>query len=204
MPSKPVLSEDDKKHIRQNLQTLCEQLWVSQGYKKTSIKELCTKTKIAIGTFYSLFPTKEDLFYETALLIQTRLKKQFLQTVLQGSDKNSFASALKELFREFDSKPFLYDVNTADFRSFITKLSEEEMEKIKFESIEFFKEACQTAELKPKIDTTKAYGVLSALLGVIGTKQTLVTMCDYFEVFDFMADNLIKELFEQENLNEFC
>lgn len=58
MPSKPVLSEEDKKNIRNRLQTLCEQLWVSQGYKKTSIKELCTTTQIAIGTFYSLFPTK--------------------------------------------------------------------------------------------------------------------------------------------------
>lgn len=196
MPSKPVLSEEDKKNIRESLQALCEQLWVSQGYKKTSVKELCTRTQIAIGTFYSLFPTKENLFYETALSIQTRLKQQFLQTVLRGADKKSFASALKELFREFDSKPFLYDVNTADFRAFITKLSEEEMERIKFESMGFFKEVCQAAGLKPKIDSAEAYGVLSALLGVIGTKQALVTMCDYFEVFDFMADNLMKEIFE--------
>ena len=196
MPSKPVLSEEDKKNIRNRLQTLCEQLWVSQGYKKTSIKELCTTTQIAIGTFYSLFPTKEDLFYETALSIQTRLKKQFFQTVLRGSDRSSFASALKELFREFDSKPFLYDVNSVDFRAFITKLSEEEMEKIKFESMGFFKEVCEAANLKSKIDTSKTFGILSALLGMIGTKQSLVTTCDYFEVFDFMVDNLMEEIFE--------
>lgn len=196
MPSKPVLSEKDKENIKETLQSLCEQLWVSQGYKKTSIKELCGEAGIAIGTFYSLFPTKEDLFFETAKAIQVRLTEQFLQTVLQGTNKDSLAKALKELFREFDSKPFLYDVNSPDFRAFITKLSEESMEEIKFESISFFREVCRVTQLKPKIDETKAFGILSALLSTITAKQTLSTMCDCFEIFDFMVDNLVSEIFE--------
>lgn len=196
MPSKPVFTETDKQSIKQKLQSLCEQLWVSQGYKKTNVKELCTKTGIAIGTFYLLFPTKEALFFETAKAIQMRLTEQFMQTVQQGADKNSLAKALKELFREFDKKPFLYDVNTADFRAFVTKLSSEAMEEIKFESISFFREVCRVANLHPKIDEATAYGVLSALLSTIATKQTLSEMCDYFEVFDFMADRLVSETFE--------
>lgn len=196
MPSKPVLSESDNQNIKHKLQTLCEELWVSQGYKKTSIKELCFQAGIAIGTFYSMFPTKEDLFFETAKSIQTRLTEQFLQTVLQGADKGSMAKALKELFREFDSKPFLYDVNTPDFRAFITKLSEEDMEEIKFESISFFGEVCRASNLKPKMEESKAYGILSALLSTITTKQTLAVMCDYVEVFDFMVDKLVAEIFE--------
>lgn len=150
MPSKPVLSEKDKKNIKEKLQALCEQLWVSQGYKKTSIKELCGKTEIAIGTFYSLFSTKEDLFFETAKAIQVCLKDRFLQTVQQGANKDSLVKAIKELFREFDSKPFLYDVNTPDFRAFVTKLSEQDMEAIKFESIAFFREVCRVTQLTPK------------------------------------------------------
>lgn len=196
MPSKPVLSEQDKADIKKKLQVLCEELWVSQGYKKTSIKELCSKTEIAIGTFYSLFSTKEDLFFETAKAIQVRLKDQFLQTVLQGTSKDSLAKAIKELFREFDSKPFLYNVNTPDFRAFVTKLSDQNMEEIKFESIAFLREVCRVAHLRPKIDETKAFGVLSALLSTIATKQTISAMCDYVEVFDFMADNLVAEIFE--------
>lgn len=196
MPSKPVLTETDRENIKQKLHTLCEQLWVSQGYKKTSIKELCSNAGIAIGTFYSLFPTKEDLFFETAKTIQMRLTEQFMQTVLQGTNKHSLAKALKELFREFDCKPFLYDVNTPDFRAFVTKLSENSMEEIKFESITFFREVCRVTQLKPKIDETKACGILSALLSTITTKQTLSVMCDYFEIFDFMVDNLVEEIFE--------
>lgn len=196
MPSKPVLSEQNKKEIKQRLQALCEQLWVSQGYKKTSIKELCAGAEIAIGTFYSLFSTKEALFLETAKAIQTRLKQRFFDTVLQGKDKGGLSKALKELFREFDAKPFLYNVNTPDFRAFITKLSAEEMEEIRFESIGFFKEVCEAANLQPKIEVEKAFGVLSALLSTVGTKQTLESLCNPFEVFDFMADNLVAEIFE--------
>lgn len=196
MPAKPVLSETDKENIKQKLQTLCEQFWVSQGYKKTSIKELCANAGIAIGTFYSLFPTKEDLFFETAKAIQMRLTEQFMQTVLQGTNKHSLAKALKELCREFDRKPFLYNVSTPDFRAFVTKLSENSMEEIKFESIVFFREVCRITRLTPKIDENKACGILSALLSTIAAKHTLSAMCDYFEVFDFMVDNLVSELFE--------
>ena len=196
MPSKPVLSELDKKNFKGKLQSLCEQLWVSQGYKKTSIKELCGKAGIAIGTFYSLFSTKEDLFFETVKVIQARLTDQFLQTVLQGTNKDSLAKAMKDLFREFDSKPFLYDVSSPDFRAFVTKLSEQSMEEIKFESIAFFREVCRVTELRPKIDETKAFCTLSALLSTIATKETLSAMCDYFEIFDFMIDSLVAEMFE--------
>lgn len=196
MPSKPVLSESDKQTIKHKLYNLCEKLWVLQGYKKTSIKELCSQTGISIGTFYSLFSTKEDLFLETAKGIQTRLTEQFLQTTLQGADKESLAKALKELYREFDSKPFLYDVNTPDFRAFVSKLSEEDMKEIKFESIAFFGEVCRAGNLKPKMDEAKACGILSALLSTITTKETLTVMCDYLEVFDFMTDKLVSEIFE--------
>lgn len=196
MPSKPVLSEKDRNKVREKLLSLCEQLWILQGYKKTSVKELCGNTGIAIGTFYSLFSTKEELFLETAKAIQNRLKEQFLRTVRQGENKDSLAKALKELLREFDGKPFLYDVNTPDFKAFIARLSEGDMEEIKFESIAFFREVCRETRLKPKIDETKAYGILSALLSTVAAKQTLSAMCDYLEVFDFMADHLIMDMFE--------
>ncbi len=37
MPSKPVLSDADKKAIRKKLEKLCEECWIAQCYKMTSI-----------------------------------------------------------------------------------------------------------------------------------------------------------------------
>lgn len=196
MPSKPVLSDKDRRKISDKLLSLCEELWTTQGYKKTSIKELCARTEIAIGTFYSLYATKEALFFETAKRIELRLTDSFLQTVQERPDKDGLAKAMKNLFREFDSKPFLYNVSTPDFQSFLSKLSSDDLEEIKFENITFLKQVCEICELNMKTDLNKACAVLSSLLSTIGAKQSISTVCDYFEVFDFMIDHLIADLFE--------
>lgn len=150
---------------------------------------------ISIGTFYTLYPTKEDLFSETIANIQRRLTKQVLDINRNNQTKEGFAQSLKMLFREYDSKPFLYNVNTADFQSFVTKLPEETIEKIKFDSFGFFRQAVHAAKLHLKIEEAQAYGTFSALLSTISAKETLRVTCDYFAVFDFMADSLVADIF---------
>lgn len=135
MPSKPVLSDADKNAIRERLRELCEECWIAQGYKKTSIKSLCSQAAISIGTFYTLYPTKEDLFFKT-------------------------------------------------------------IEKIKFDSFSFFRQAVQTANLTLKMEQSQAYGILSALLSTISARETLSATCDYFAVFDCMTDTLVSSIFQ--------
>ncbi len=196
MPSKPVLSDDDKKAIRKRLGELCEECWIAQGYKKTSIKNLCDKAGISIGTFYTLYPTKEDLFSETIERIQIKLKEKVLDINRRRQTKEGFAQSIKELLREYDSKPFLYNVNTPDFQSFVTKLPKETLEKIKFDSVEAFEQAAQAANLTLKMEPSQAYGILSALLTTTNAKETLSATCDFFAVFDCMADILVNSIFE--------
>lgn len=196
MPSKPVLSATDKENIQKKLKILCEEYWIVQGYKKTNIKNLCEKAEISIGTFYTLYPTKEDLFFETIENIQRRLTEKVLDINRKRQTKEGFAESMKELFREYDSKPFLYNVNTPDFQSFITKLPEEIMKKIKFDSFNFFRKAVHAANLNLKMEESKAYGILSALLSTINAKETLSITCNYLAVFDFMIDNLVADIFE--------
>ena len=196
MPSKPVLSEADKNAIRRKLEELCEECWTAQGYKKTSIKNLCDKVVISIGTFYTLYPTKEDLFYETITNIQRRLTEKIIDINRNCRTNEGFAQSMKTLFREYDSKPFLYNVNTPDFQSFVTKLSGEMIQKIKFDSFDFFRQVIRAAELELKMEETLAYGILSALLSTINAKETLSVTCDYFAVFDLMVDSLVADIFE--------
>ena len=70
------------------------------------------------------------------------------------------------------------------------------MQKIKFDSFEFFKQAVQAANLALRMEATQAYGILSALLSTINAKETLVVTCDYLAVFDRMADILVGSIFE--------
>ncbi len=196
MPSKPVFSDADKKAIRMRLGELCEECWIAHGYKKTSIKNLCDKAGISIGTFYTLYPTKEDLFSETIELIQKKLTEKVLDINRRRQTKEGFAQSMKELFREYDSKPFLYNVNTPDFQSFVTKLPKDTLQKIKFDSFEAFRQAAQAANLTLKMEPSQAYGILSALLTTVNAKETLSATCDYFAVFDCMTDILVNSIFE--------
>lgn len=196
MPSKPVLSDTDKENIRKRLKELCEECWITQGYKKTSIKSLCEKAGISVGTFYTLYPTKEDLFFETIETIQRRLEEKIFAINRNRRTKDGFAESMKELFKEYDSKPFLYNVNTPDFQSFITKLPEETIKKVKFDSFDFFRQAVRAASLELKMEESKAYGILSALLSTINAKETLSVTCDYFAVFEFMVDSLVADIFK--------
>lgn len=196
MPSKPVLSDADKENIRKKLKGLCEECWISQGYKKTSIKSLCEKAGISVGTFYTLYPTKEDLFFETIETIQRRLKEKIFEINRDRQTKDGFAESMKVLFKEYDSKPFLYNVNTPDFQAFITKLPEETIKKVKFDSFDFFRQAVHAASLELKMEESKAYGILSALLSTINAKGTLSVTCDYFAVFEFMVDSLVADIFK--------
>lgn len=196
MPSKPVLSDTDKENIRKRLKELCEECWITQGYKKTSIKSLCEKAEVSVGTFYTLYPTKEDLFFETIETIQRRLEEKIFAINRDRRTKDGFAESMKELFKEYDSKPFLYNVNTPDFQSFITKLPEETIKKVKFDSFEFFRQAVHAASLELKMEESKAYGILSALLSTINAKETLSVTCDYFAVFEFMVDSLVADIFK--------
>lgn len=201
MPSKPVLSDADKEAIRGRLRELCEERWTAQGYRKTSVKTLCDQAAISIGTFYTLYPTKEDLFLETIERIRARLTQKILKINRRSQTKEGFARSMKELFREYDNKPFLYDVNTPDFQSFITKLPEETIQKIKFDSFAFFRQAVQAANLTLNMEESQAYGILSALLSTISAKETLSVTCDYFAVFDCMTDTLVSSIFSEKELH---
>ena len=133
---------------------------------------------------------------ETIDRIQKRLKKKVLDINGRRQSKEGFAQSIKELFREYDSKPFPYNVNTPDFQSFVTKLPKEALQRIKFDSFETFRQAARAANLTLKIESSQAYGILSALLSTISAKETLAATCDYFAVFDRMADILVDSIFE--------
>jgi len=124
--------------LREKFKTLCEMFWTEKGYKKTSIKVLCDSAGVSIGTFYSLYPTKEDLFLETILHIQEQQMKEFYKRCYDTPTKGGFIEAIKWLFQKYNEHPLLFMEGSADFQAFVTKLPAETMEKIKIDSLSFF------------------------------------------------------------------
>lgn len=188
-------SDTEKDDLRDKLCAECERSWALHGYKKTSIGELATKIGISTGAFYLLFSAKEDLFCETLERVQIRLKTVLRDFVTNEGGKKGFIKATKWQFEEYARLPFLYDCGTSDFLSFLNKLPKDRIEKLEFDSVSFFYEIIELANLTLKETKEKTYASISTLLYTVSIKEEWMNY-DQFETFDFLLNSVVDRLFE--------
>lgn len=62
MPNNESIKSDKAHRTRDRLLKSSIKLMKEKGYQNTTIREICSDAKVSIGTFYSYFPAKEDLF----------------------------------------------------------------------------------------------------------------------------------------------
>lgn len=191
-----VFTTEDKNKISGNLIDICKELWVSQGYKETSIKELASRAGISTGAFYSLYSSKEDLFFETLSEVQTTANKNFIDAISLNSTKQGFLNAVNELYFEYDSKPFLYNTKTPDFLALYNKFSEEKINTLELYNANLFRKSIQKADLKLKVDENIAFSVFSLLFSTIPSKGDLSSSCDYHGAFQFILNRMVDDIFE--------
>ena len=165
------------------------------GTKKPASK-ICVIKRVYPSEHSIRFTPQRRIYFRKPSSSYKRNSQKVLDINRRRQTKEGFAQSIKELFREYDSKPFLYNVNTPDFQSFVTKLPKDTLQKIKFDSFEAFRQAAQAANLTLKMEPSQAYGILSALLTTVNAKETLSATCDYFAVFDCMTDILVNSIFE--------
>lgn len=187
-------SDTEKDELRTKLCLECERSWVLHGYKKTSIGELTAKIGISTGSFYLLYASKEDLFCDTLERVQNRLINGVRDIICHEGGKTGFIKTMKWQFEQYVSSPFLYDMGTPDFLSFLNKLPKDRLEKLKFDSTSFFYEVIELANLKLKVDKEKVHALTSTLLYTVTIKERL--NYDHFEIFDFLLDSVVDRLFE--------
>lgn len=187
-------TDTEKDDLRTKLCIECERSWALHGYKKTSVGELTAKIGISTGAFYMLYSSKEDLFCESLERVQIRLKTGLRDIISQDGGKVGFIKAMKWHFEEYDRSPFLYDCGTPDFLSFLNKLPKDRIEKLKFDSVSFFYETIELANLTLKVNKEKAHALIGTLLYTVTIKERLDY--DHFEIFDFLLNSVVDRLFE--------
>jgi len=195
MPKGPKgFSDEEKNDLRTKLCQECERSWAQYGYKKTSIGELTSKVGLSTGAFYLLYSAKEDLFCDTLQRIQNRLKEGIKDILEEMSGKSGFISIMRFNFQEYDKSPVLYDFGTTDFLAFKNKLPKDRVKKLEFDSTLFFIDTIKALNLTLKVNEEKAHSILSALLYTVTLKEKLPYDC--FEVFEFMLNSVVDQLFE--------
>lgn len=186
-------SQEEKDIIRDKLTEECEKSWALYGYKKTGIKDLTSKVGISTGAFYLLYDSKEDLFYATMEEVQNRLKMSIDKIINDNPSKEGFIEAMEWHFQEYKNAPFLYDTSSEDFLALLRKLPNEQVEKFKFDSIDFLKEIVQRSNLELKVDFDMFESIICTILFTVSLEEKF--NCNSEDVFEFLLDSIVDRVF---------
>ncbi|MCI8453195.1 MAG: TetR/AcrR family transcriptional regulator [Lachnospiraceae bacterium] len=198
-------TERERKNIKRNLLEACKRSWTQHGYRKTSLDELCRQAGISKGAFYLFFESKEALFCEVLCSVQEQIYEMAFGRIEAQKNKEGIAQALKLVYREYDKNNFLYDSDSADYTILLNKLSEEQVKEIEESNYKNQQLFLNQPYLKYKVDPAMAMSVLYSLIMNLKNKEILPY--NHVEVFDFMVDHLIDNLYEsqeEENENRNC
>ncbi|WP_179134500.1 TetR/AcrR family transcriptional regulator [Oceanobacillus timonensis] len=188
-------SQEEKQKIKENLSMECEKSWVSNGYKKTSIDQLCSKAGISKGAFYLFFDSKEDLFANVMGQVQDRMIMRMNEAVAKSPNKQGFIEGFKLLYQEYDQGNWIRILSSDDFQSLLNRLPEDRL--IIHSSAYTMRNLSETIEksnLICKEPLPKITGILSALLAMSAQKEAIAY--DDEAVLDFFLDQIIDGLFE--------
>lgn len=189
-----AFSEIEKNNIKEKLIENCEDSWSKFGYKKTNIDELCAKAGISKGAFYLFYTSKEELFCDVMSKGQERLIRLTGKSLGDSPTKHDLASTLKLVYREYSKMTFINETHTPDFISFMNKLPKEKIEELEWHGNYDLRDIIKRTKIKYKIEEDKGIAILGVLFTPIPDKKSLPW--NYLEVFDFMIDTLIEEIFE--------
>jgi len=188
-----IFSEREKENIIKGLLETCRQSWTQYGYKKTSVDELCRQVGISKGAFYIFFDSKEALFCEVLCCVQKEIFDAASQVMDQRQDRTGAAEAIKLVYREYAKNNFLYNSNSTDFTILTNKLSEEQLQKILHSNEQSKLLFLEKPYLHLKVDADMAISVIYALIMSVKINDTIP---NHLEVFDFMVDHLIDDIYE--------
>ncbi len=99
-----------------------KELFSSKGFKDTNVSDITKMAGIAVGTFYSYYPSKEKLFLEIYMKENEKLKKSFMET---GDLDEDPVKAIKEIlslnYIGINSNPILKEWYNRDLFSKLEK-----------------------------------------------------------------------------------
>lgn len=102
--------------IKSNIFKCGKDLFSAKGFKKTNIKEIAEMAGIGVGTFYSYYSSKEQLFIEVYIQENEKLKVRLVETLdLTQEPVKLIKQLLAENFKAIHENPILKEWYNQDF-----------------------------------------------------------------------------------------
>ncbi|MET9248433.1 TetR/AcrR family transcriptional regulator [Nonomuraea sp. NPDC003709] len=101
-----AFTTEDRARITASLLDTAEELFATQGLKKTSLDELVAASGIAKGSFYAFFESKEELYKEVMIRRAPMLGKRLAAALDRPPGVEALAHIMRELIDVLTTDPF--------------------------------------------------------------------------------------------------
>lgn len=102
------ITSEQRKKIQETLLEKGKELFIQYGFSKTSIDDIVNACGIAKGSFYTYYPSKEELFY-AVLRREEEVKNEIISEIMQESlpPKELLIRFFEKSFITIEQSPFL-------------------------------------------------------------------------------------------------
>ncbi|MGW3349732.1 TetR/AcrR family transcriptional regulator [Nonomuraea rubra] len=101
-----AFTAEDRARITASLLRAAEELFATQGLKKTSLDELVAASGIAKGSFYAFFESKEELYKEVMIRRAPMLGERLAAALDRPPSAEALAHLMRELIEVLTTDPF--------------------------------------------------------------------------------------------------
>ncbi|MDD4840544.1 MAG: TetR/AcrR family transcriptional regulator [Sphaerochaetaceae bacterium] len=186
----------DKKAV---IYDCAKELFIINGFKDTNIAMITEKANVAVGTFYSYYPSKEKLFFEIFLEENIKLKKQCLTVIDMRQKPLEVISHMMALNSEgFRTNPILVEWYDKKVFAKIEKLFREEHGSQSTEFLydyflDLVKQWQQQNVIRDDIDSTMIMKIFTAIMNVDVHKEEIGI--EYFpQLLNVMTELIMESL----------
>ncbi len=196
-----TFTKKEKEIIRNILIQKGWELFSAYGLKNTSITELTKAARIAQGSFYTFFDSKEELYFEILELEESKSEQFLINTIKSShSSKEAIKKILKGSFELFEATPIIRRLyESHDYDLMIRKLPPEKLENhMKEDTVRILNIIKDMQHENEIIDaqTEIIAGMLRAII-ILYFHQDEIGLDIYPKVIDLLADivadGLVKE-----------
>jgi len=174
-----------------------KELFSEKGFKDTSVSDITKRAKMAVGTFYNYYISKEKLFMEIFMSENVKLK----QRVIGSLDFNKApVEIIKELvyinIKGMNENPILKEWNNRDVYSKIEQIYRDENGMGQFDFLfDSFAEIIQKwqdeGKIRRDINVSMIMAFFTAIITVDAHKEEVGIQ--YFpEIMDYLTDFIMK------------
>lgn len=132
------ISTEQRKQIHETLLTQSKELFIQYGFSKTSIDDIVNACGIAKGSFYSYYPSKEELFY-AVLRREEEIKNKIIVEVMNESlpPKELLIRFFEISFKAIEENEFLQNLyQRGEYEKIMKRLPKELIEDHAKEDVE--------------------------------------------------------------------